>query len=63
MIIGSGEDYMKGKRVTDLWNSLGVKPKKQLEVEGREKIKDGIKISSTAEWMNKNECAIIFKTW
>lgn len=54
---------MKGKRVTDLWNSLGVKPKKQLEVEGREKIKDGIKISSTAEWMNKNECAIIFKTW
>lgn len=43
---------MKGKRVIDVWNSSEVEPKKHSEMEGEEKMKDDIKISSTPEWLD-----------
>lgn len=38
--------------VTDLWN--GSEEKSKWTVDGKEKMEDDIKISSTAEWMDKN---------
>ena len=53
---------MKEKRVTDLWTSSEAEFKKQSDVEGKEKIAED-NISSIAEWMDKNKCSKVSRTW
>lgn len=57
------QDCLKGKTVIDLWTSSEVESKKQLDVEGKEKTAEDIKISGTVEWMDKNKCSKAFRIW